>query len=332
MTERKTEHINLAGQSAPVSALADQRFNYEPLLAAHPVDGCKIAFLGKTVSHPLWVSSMTGGAVGTGKINHLLAEACAEFGLGMGLGSCRSLLKSDEFLDDFNLRPILGPDLPFFANIGIAQLEELVLKGEEERIHEMVSNKLVADGLIIHVNPVQEWLQPEGDPFTISPLETIARFIDTVNQHYKIIVKEVGQGIGPESLKKLLELNIDAIEFGAFGGTNFANIEIARNQQNHIPFMLPLGTVGHSPLEMLDTINNIVFDHKVHCQNLIVSGGVKNFLDGYYYTQKSMLPAVYGMAYTLLKHAMVSKEELFNFIKAEVEGFKFAKSFLTIKE
>jgi isopentenyl-diphosphate delta-isomerase len=331
MTERKTDHINMAGNSAPGSALADQRFNYEPLLAAHPVDGCKIIFLGKTLNHPLWVSSMTGGAIGTGKINHLLAEACAEFGLGMGLGSCRSLLRSNEYFDDFNLRPILGNDLPFFANIGIAQLEELVLKGEEGRIHELVSNKLLADGLIIHVNPVQEWLQPEGDLFKLPPLETISRFIDKVNQQYKIIVKEVGQGIGPESLGKLLEMNIDTIEFGAFGGTNFANIEIARNQQNHIPFMLPLGKVGHSPLEMLDTINTIVFDHKVKCQNLIVSGGVRNFLDGYYYTQKSMLPAVYGMAYTLLKHAMVSKAQLLNFIKAEVEGYKFAKNFLTIK-
>jgi isopentenyl-diphosphate delta-isomerase len=332
MTERKTDHINMAGKSAPASVLADQRFNYEPLLAAHPVEGSSMEFLGKKVNHSLWVSSMTGGALGAGMINHLLAEASAEFGVGMGLGSCRSLLKSDEFLDDFNLRPILGPDLPFYANIGIAQLEELVLKGEEERIHVMVSHQLRADGLIIHVNPVQEWLQPEGDLLTISPLETISRFIDSVNQHYRVIVKEVGQGMGPESLKKLLELNIDALEFGAFGGTNFANIEIARNQQNHIPFMSPLGTVGHSPLEMLDTLNDIVFDHKVHCQNVIVSGGVKNFLDGYYYTQKSMLPAVYGMAYTLLKHALVSKEELFNFIKAEVEGYKFAKSFLQIRE
>lgn len=332
MTQRKTDHISLAAKSVPYYSEPDQRFNYEPLLSAHPVDACLLNFLGKTMKHPLWISSMTGGEQGTGKINHLLAEACAEFGLGMGLGSCRSLLQSNEFIDDFNLRNIIGHELPFFANIGIAQLEELLAKNELYRIHELVSGKLIADGLIIHVNPVQEWLQPEGDLFKLPPFETISRFVDQVDQQYKIIVKEVGQGIGPESLKKLLELNIDAIEFGAFGGTNFANIEIGRSSHNHRFNMSPLAGVGHSPFEMLDIINDMVFDHKVQCKNLIISGGMKDFLDGYYFTRKSLLPAAYGMANTLLQHAMVSKEDLFNFIKAEVEGYKFASRFLTIKK
>jgi isopentenyl-diphosphate delta-isomerase len=332
MTQRKTDHINLAAKSAPASSEPDQRFYYEPLLSAHPVVTCDTLFLGKTMNHPLWVSSMTGGAVGAGKINRLLAEACAEFGLGMGLGSCRSLLRSNDYFDDFNLRPILGNDRPFFANIGIAQLEELVIKNELDRIHELVTGKLNADGLIIHVNPVQEWLQPEGDLFKLPPIETIFRFIETTNHQYPIIVKEVGQGIGPDSLRKLLELPIDAIEFGAYGGTNFAAIEIARSQQNHSHFMTPLSTVGQSPLSMLDTINDVVFDHRINCQNLIVSGGIKNFLDGYYYTKKSVLPAVYGMANQLLQQALISKENLFNFIKAEVEGYKFASAFLRIRK
>jgi isopentenyl-diphosphate delta-isomerase len=331
MTQRKTDHITLAALSAPATSTPDERFFYEPLLSAHPTENSNVDFLGKTMNHPLWISSMTGGSEEAGKINRLLAEACIEFGLGMGLGSCRTLLKSDEFLDDFNLRPILGNDRPFFANLGIAQLDELITSKKTERIHDLVIHKLKADGLIIHVNPTQEWLQPEGDLFNRPPIETIIEFIGELKNQYPIIIKEVGQGIGPESLEKLMELDIDGLEFGAFGGTNFATIEIMRNEQGHSEYMYPLATFGHNPSDMLDMVNDIVFDHPVNCKNLIISGGIRNFLDGFYYTKKSILPSVYGIANVLLQHAMTSKEDLFNFIKAEVEGYKYASKFLRIR-
>jgi isopentenyl-diphosphate Delta-isomerase len=331
MTQRKTDHITLAALSVPATSTPDERFSYEPLLSAHPSGNCEIDFLGKTMQHPLWISSMTGGTVEAGNINNLLAEACAEFGLGMGLGSCRTLLKSNEFFDDFNLRPILGKDRPFFANLGIAQLDELTTRKETERIHDLVIHKLKADGLIIHVNPTQEWLQPGGDLFKRPPIETIIEFIDELKDQYPIIIKEVGQGMGAESLEKLLELDIDALEFGAFGGTNFATIEIMRNQQGPSEYMYPLATFGHNPSDMLETVNNIVFDHPVHCKNLIISGGITHFLDGFYFTKKSILPSVYGMANVLLQHAMTSKEDLFNFIKADVEGYKYVSQFLRIR-
>jgi isopentenyl-diphosphate delta-isomerase len=327
MTQRKTDHITLAALSAPATSTPDERFSYEPLLSAHPLEKCKIDFLGKTMNHPLWISSMTGGSEEAGNINRLLAEACAEFGLGMGLGSCRTLLKSDEFFDDFNLRPILGNDRPFFANLGIAQLEELISLKETDRVHELVINKLKADGLIIHVNPTQEWLQPEGDFFKRAPIETIAEFLEKLKGQYPVIVKEVGQGMGPESIEKLLDLDIAGIEFGAFGGTNFASVEIMRNQQGHSEFMYPLATFGHNASDMLDMVNDIVFDHQVKCKNLIISGGIKNFLDGFYYTKKSILPSVYGMANVLLQHAMSSKEDLFNFIIPENQKIKSTNNF-----
>jgi isopentenyl-diphosphate Delta-isomerase len=332
MTQRKTDHITLAALSAPATSIPDERFFYEPLLSAHPTENCEIDFLGKTMKHPLWISSMTGGSEEAGKINRILAEACLEFRLGMGLGSCRTLLKSDEFFDDFNLRPILGNEQPFFANLGIAQLEELISKKETGKVHELVINKLKADGLIIHVNPTQEWLQPEGDLFKKPPIETIIEFIDDLKKIYPVIIKEVGQGIGPESLVRLLDLDIDGLEFGAFGGTNFATVEIMRNQQGHSEFMYPLATFGHNPSDMLDMVNDIVFDHPVKCKNLIISGGIRNFLDGFYYTKKSILPSVYGMANVLLQHAMTSKDDLLNFLKAEVEGYQYSNQFLRIRK
>lgn len=332
MTERKMAHINLAARSISESSIPDQRFNYEPLLSGHTQASSQYSFLGKSLGHPLWVSSMTGGAKEAGVINHMLAEACVEFGLGMGLGSCRSLLQSDEYFDDFNLRPVIGNDLPFYANIGIAQIEELLLNNELSRIDDLVGEKLNADGLIIHVNPAQEWLQPEGDVFLIPPIETIERFIDHLGHRYKLIVKEVGQGFGPQSLKKLLEMKIDAIEFAAFGGTNFVNIEIERKRSDHAQYMYPMGNVGHTAEEMLEFVNSQLADCSVCNKSLIISGGVKNFLDGFYLVSKSKLPSTYGMAFRLLEHAMISKKDLFDFISAEVDGFRFASKFLTLRE
>ncbi len=104
---------------------------------------------------------MTGGTEMARHINRNLAEACAEFGLGMGLGSCRPLLEGNERFEDFDLRPIIGADRPLYANLGVAQLEELFAAKEGQRIVDLVGS-IQADGLIVHVNPLQEWFRPRA--------------------------------------------------------------------------------------------------------------------------------------------------------------------------
>src|SRR6478752_781080 len=95
LSSRKQDHIELAFKADMANQGPDDRFYYEPLLAGHPTDvPLKISFLGKTVNAPLWVSSMTGGTEKAHTINTRLATACAKYGLGMGLGSCRPLLES----------------------------------------------------------------------------------------------------------------------------------------------------------------------------------------------------------------------------------------------
>ena len=112
----------------------DDRFYYEPLLSAHPSETNPVGFLGKKLRAPIWVSSMTGGTELARKINTNLARACREFGMGMGLGSCRSLLDRDEYLGDFNVRELIGDELPFYANLGIAQVEQLIKGGATEKV------------------------------------------------------------------------------------------------------------------------------------------------------------------------------------------------------
>jgi len=227
---------------------------------------------------------MTGGTELAKTINRNLAKACKEYGMGMGLGSCRAILESNERISDFNIRPLIG-DQPLYANLGIAQIGELFSAKKEYLILELVK-KLQADGLIIHINPLQEWLQPEGDIYYASPLDLIKRTID-LDGDLKIIVKEVGQGMGPKSLKALYELPIQAVDFAAGGGTNFAKLELHRASDVQKERYTGLAHVGHSAFEMMHFANTI-FESSEHlqCHETIISGGVKDYLDGYYLTQR----------------------------------------------
>jgi len=329
--DRKKDHIKLAFESRiPLSGL-DHRFDYEPMMARHPHRDLPVQqIFGKKMKAPLWVSSMTGGTEKAGEINRNLARAAAEFGLGMGLGSCRPLLESDKYLADFDLRDIIGEEAPLFANLGVFQVEEMVMKDDISPIEDMVG-KLRADGLIIHVNPLQEWLQPEGDHFSQPPIDTIRSFVEMSS--LKVIVKEVGQGMGPESLRALLELPLEAIEFGAFGGTNFARIELMRSPQTKMNYFEPVSRIGHTADEMIDMVNDILDEeHSFKCRNLIVSGGIKSFLDGYYLITRSKMPAVYGQASEFLRFASKSYEELKEFIEHQIEGLKIASAYFRIKE
>ena len=330
MENRKKAHIELAFESQlPLSEL-DSRFNYEPLLSGHESSPFpSFTFIHKKLSVPLWVSSMTGGTELALKINRNLATACKEFGMGMGLGSCRVILKENTHFADFNMRPIIGDDLPLFANLGIAQVEQLVIEKQESLAEELVK-RLQADGLIIHINPMQEWLQAEGDRIIDPPIDTIKRFIDRTK--LKLIVKEVGQGMGPVSLLELMKLPLAAIEFGAFGGTNFARLELLRAGEIEQKMFAPLSSIGHSAMEMVGFVNEIIEQgEKIECKQLIISGGLKSFLDGYYLIRKVKMPAVYGQASSMLKYAKENYEDLRKYAEYQIKGLHLAYNYLSVR-
>lgn len=328
---RKQDHIQLAFQSQVSAHQLDERFSYEPLLSAHPQTNLKTKiFLNKTIYAPIWVSSMTGGTEKAYIINQNLAKACAHFKMGMGLGSCRSLLDNHERLADFNWRKTIGEDLPFYANLGIAQIEILLKHKQTNKITELI-DVLQADGLIIHINPLQEWLQPEGDRILHPPIDTIKQLIDILD--INIIVKEVGQGMGKNSLNALLKLPIQAIEFAAHGGTNFSKLELLRSSIHKQNLYESVTHIGHSASQMVTFINEIIEENNgnLNPKDYIISGGIQNFLDGYYLMNKLNANSVYGQASALLKYAEKSYDELHQYIESQIEGLKLSQAFLKVK-
>ncbi len=331
--ERKQDHIELAFKSRIDRLSLDRRFYYEPLLSAHPEPGSlpPVTLMGKTLRTPVWVSSMTGGTALARTINRNLARVCAAFDMGMGLGSCRQLLYGDDFFGDFDVREVLGDDLPLMANLGVAQVEHLLECGEVERLVCLVE-RLRADGLFVHVNPMQEAMQPEGDRFRRPPIEVIAELLTSVP--FPIAVKEVGQGMGPASLRALLQLPLAAVEFGAAGGTNFARLELLRGAPEKRRVFQNFASIGHCAEEMLDFVRALraALGSAVQTQALILSGGVRDFLDGYYLLQRSPLPAVYGQASGFLKHAREGYESLHRYVSAQVRGLELAYAYLRVRE
>lgn len=327
--QRKEGHIALAARSQTIGQSKDPRFFYEPLFYHQNEIDFSRTILGKKVSHPLWISSMTGGTEKAKVFNHNLAKVARAYKLGMGLGSIRPLLYSDERIIDFDLRKTIGPDLPLFGNIGIAQVEELL---NVSKIHllDKICQKLELDGLFIHLNLLQEWFQPNGDVVKGNPLEILKLACEKLQT--PIFIKEVGHGFGRKSLQALLDLPIEGIEFGAYGGTNFSLIEERRKANQNTDH--PLIYVGHTTDEMMDSLLEISLNNKKIADKLkqsvvIVSGGVQNFLDGYYALEK-MKPltlALYAQAKEFIVRAH-SEDALSSFIENELKGLEMSSRVL----
>jgi isopentenyl-diphosphate delta-isomerase len=161
-------------------------------------------------------------------------------------------------------------------------------------------------------------------------LEIIQRTLDL---DLKIIVKEVGQGFGPESLKALMKLPLQAIDFGAHGGTNFSKLEMHRSDTMRHEAYDKVASWGHSAEEMVGFYNSL--KEELGNQNMnadiLISGGVRDFMDGYYHTERINANAIYGQASAFLKHARGSYAELEEYVSLQLEGLKLAKAFLALR-
>ncbi len=175
-------------------------------------------FLDWRLAAPFLISCMTGGTEAAGPINRTLAVVAQHHGFGLGLGSGRVLLEQPELLPTFDVRDV-APDVPLLANLGAVQLNRGVTVDDARRLVDM----LRADALVLHLNPLQESLQPSGDVEFGRLLERIETLCGTLG--VPVIAKEVGFGISEADAVRLAEAGVHAIDVAGAGGTSWSEVE-----------------------------------------------------------------------------------------------------------
>ncbi len=181
----------------------------------------RVTIFGKTLDAPLLISSMTGGTEEAAAINMRLAEAAQSRNIAMGLGSQRVALEHPEQAYSFQVRRV-APDILLFANLGAVQLNYGYTVEHCRRAVEMVE----ADALILHLNPLQEALQPDGNwdwSGLLRRIERVCRALEV-----PVIAKEVGWGISGDVARALVDAGVAAIDVAGAGGTSWSEVEYHR--------------------------------------------------------------------------------------------------------
>ncbi len=226
ISSRKSEHIQINlekdVESGLTNGLERYRFIHQalPEISLADIDLGQELF-GKRQRVPVLVSSMTGGTEVAARLNRTLAIAAQEVGLAMGVGSQRAAIKDRDIESTFQVRQY-APDILLFANLGAVQLNYGYGIDECQRAVEMID----ADALILHLNPLQEALQPEGDGDFSNLAEKIGRIVQELD--VPVIVKEVGWGISKETVQKLVDSGVAAIDVAGAGGTSWSQVEMYR--------------------------------------------------------------------------------------------------------
>jgi isopentenyl-diphosphate Delta-isomerase len=180
-----------------------------------------VKVLGRELRAPLLISCMTGGVSEAGPVNRALAAAAQAHGVALGLGSGRALLEDPATASSFQVRDV-APDILLLANLGAVQLHTV----GPDRCAELVA-ACTADGLVLHLNAVQEAVQPGGDTQFGDVLERIAALCAALP--VPVVVKEVGFGLAPADVAALAGAGVAGVDVAGAGGTNWARVEGARD-------------------------------------------------------------------------------------------------------
>jgi len=221
-------------------------------------------FLGARLRKPVLIGAMTGGAELSGTINRNLAAAAQELGVGMMLGSQRIMLDNGSASSSFSVRDV-APDVLLIGNIGLAQLDEVVVPDLVKALDHVGANALA-----VHTNPLQEAMQHEGDTDfsgSISRLRDIAGSIG-----YPVILKEVGHGIGAAAAAELVDCPIAAVDVAGAGGTSWARVEqFVRYGEIRHPALAEWGIpTAEALLEVRHTLPDV---------SIVASGGIRTGMD-----------------------------------------------------
>lgn len=271
---RKLDHIriNLAENvefPRLRTGLAEVRFIHQalPELDLDQID-TRTRFLGKELKAPLIISSMTGGTAEAQAINHNLARAAETAGVAMGLGSQRAAIEDRSLVETFQVRQH-APNILLFANLGAIQFNYGYGVAECQHAVEMVE----ADALILHLNPLQEAIQPEGDRNWGGLVEKIG--VVCRRLPVPVIVKEVGWGLSGDAVRQLSEAGVAALDVAGAGGTSWSRVEYHRApSEAHARIAAAFADWG------LTTVESLLIALRAAPQiPVIASGGIRDGID-----------------------------------------------------
>ena len=284
---RKQEHVKLTlakDVSFQHKTAGFERWEFQhnalPELDFSDVDP-STTFLGKKLSFPFVISSMTGGYEDATRINRQLAEVCAEKHLAMGVGSQRQALEDKKFHRSFSIVREVAPAIPLFGNIGAAEVAKLKDASAVKRLAELIE----ANAFAVHLNPLQELLQPEGNPHFRGVLNGIEMLVRELS--IPIIVKEIGAGISLSVAKRLIDVGVSIIDVAGAGGTSWAGVEILRRSKSirrdrkvRNPMDEPGDIFWDWGIPTIDALRQVCsLKIQVPSLTIIASGGVTNGLD-----------------------------------------------------
>ena len=294
--------------------LEDVRFvhNAAPELDYEDIE-TSVKFLDHTFSAPIIIDSMTGGTPEATVINSRLGELAEKYGFGMGLGSQRAGLHSTELAHTYSVARKNAPNAFLIANIGGAQIAKGLSVDNVRKILEMIR----ANALVIHLNPLQELIQPEGEPKYRGVLQKISELVKSLD--VPVMVKEVGSGISREVAIKLELAGVSAINVAGTGGTSWAGVEKLRAETQRDKVKIRLGELFWD--WGIPTAASLIEVKKALPQMpVIASGGLRNGLE---VAKCIALGAdICGMAYPFLLKAAESKQSLFEFANMITEELK----------
>jgi len=300
--QRKQEHINLSldprSQNLNLSGLEKIELIHEALpdLDFDEIDISK-CFLGHKFSSPIFVSSMTAGHQDAFIINEILAHCCNEKNMMMAIGSQRKdFLATNPHTDWYRLKQKF-PKLKLVGNLGIAQLIEF----GAERVADFVNN-LSAFSFYIHLNPLQEVLQPEGNVHWSGSWAELEKFLRL--SHVPVLIKEVGSGFSISTIKRLKDIGVKFIDVAGKGGTHWGRIESLRSAEASFSrkSFEAFSDWGKSTADCLLDIKEENIDI-----NLLASGGVRTGVDVAKYI--SLGAKLVGMAAPFMKTAIEDRDQ-----------------------
>ena len=316
ISSRKADHIRINLEEDVASGLTTGLEDYHLVHQALPeinlsaVDLSQTLF-GRRVQSPILISSMTGGTTRAASINQILAQAAQQAGVALGLGSQRAALEHPDLAPSFHVRRF-APDILLLANLGAVQLNYGYSVDHCRRAVEMAE----ADALILHLNPLQEALQPEGETNFAGLLNKIEQVCSALP--VPVVIKEVGWGISEQAARQLANAGVAAIDVAGAGGASWSQVEMYRlTDETRARVAAAFRDWGIPTAESIRAVRRAVPAVKV-----FASGGLRDGID---LTKSLALGAsLGGLASPFLKAAVQSEEAVLQLIEVLQGQIKIA--------